>query len=42
MVKLLSLFVKALGVKDRLLLSLNETDRFYKLLCCRAQRCHFC
>ena len=28
-----SLFLKALGVKDHLLLSLNETDRFCELLC---------
>ena len=39
MKELLSLFLSALGVKDHLLLSLNKTNRFCKLLCSGAQRC---
>jgi hypothetical protein len=38
---LLSLFLKALRIKDHLLLSLDETNRFCELLCCRAQCCKF-
>ena len=37
MEKLLTLFLSALGVQDHLLLSLDKTDRFSKLLCSRTQ-----
>ena len=39
--KLLTLFLGALGVQDHLLLSLDKTNRFSKLLCSGTQRCKF-
>ena len=34
--------LEGVGSQGSSAVGLDETDRFCELLCCRAQRCHFC